>query len=61
MEGMMIKRLISHGDSRALVIDRVLLQAAGLDEDTALFQIVVDPNGVMIIQSVQSPNNQHSK
>lgn len=49
----MIKHLIHHGNSRALVIDRSILQAAGLDEDSALFQITVDPNGGIIIQSVQ--------
>ena len=49
----MIKHLIHHGNSRALVIDRSLLQAAGLDEDSALFQITIDPNGGLIIQSIK--------
>lgn len=53
----MIKSLIHHGNSRALVIDKALLQAAGLDEDTALFQIVVDPNGGITIQSVKAIND----
>lgn len=53
----MIKSLIHHGNSRALVIDKALLQAAGLDEDKALFQITVDPNGGMIIQSVKAVND----
>jgi antitoxin component of MazEF toxin-antitoxin module len=52
----MIKPLIHHGNSRALVIDKAFLQAAGLDEDTALFQITIDPNGGIIIQSVQATN-----
>jgi antitoxin component of MazEF toxin-antitoxin module len=53
----MIKSLIHHGNSRALVIDKALLQAAGLDEDKALFQITIDPNGGMIIQSVKAVND----
>lgn len=52
----MIKSLIHHGNSRALVIDKALLQAAGLDEDKALFQITVDPNGGILIQSVKAVN-----
>jgi len=53
----MIKSLIRHGNSRALVIDKALLQAAGLDEDKALFQITVDPNGGILIQSVKAVND----
>lgn len=53
----MIKSLIRHGNSRALVIDKSILQAAGLDEDTALFQITIDPNGGIVIQSVHSVND----
>lgn len=49
----MIKSLIRHGNSRALVIDKAVLQAAGLDE-SALFQITVDPNGGIIIQSLKA-------
>jgi antitoxin component of MazEF toxin-antitoxin module len=52
----MIKSLIRHGNSRALVIDKALLRAAGLDEDTALFQITIDPNGGILIQSVKAVN-----
>ena len=52
----MIKSLIQHGNSRALVIDKAILQAAGLDENNALFQITIDPNGGILIQSVKSPN-----
>ncbi|WP_068466303.1 AbrB/MazE/SpoVT family DNA-binding domain-containing protein [Candidatus Protochlamydia phocaeensis] len=47
----MIKRLIKHGNSQALVIDKALLQAAGLDEQ-ASFQITVHPDG-LTIQSVR--------
>jgi antitoxin component of MazEF toxin-antitoxin module len=58
----MIKQLIHHGNSRALVIDKALLQAAGLDVDNALFQITVDPNGGITIQSVKALNdNLHKK
>lgn len=53
----MIKKLIRHGNSKALVIDKALLQAAGLDEDTALFQITIDPSGGLVIQSVKTDNN----
>ncbi len=53
----MIKSLIQHGNSSALVIDKALLQAAGLDESNALFQITVDPNGGMLIQSVKATND----
>lgn len=48
----MIKYLVSHGNSKALVIDKTLLQSAGLDENTA-FQITVHPNG-LTIQSISS-------
>jgi antitoxin component of MazEF toxin-antitoxin module len=53
----MIKSLIHHGNSRALVIDKALLLAAGLNEDEALFQITVDPNGGLLIQSVKAIND----
>ena len=48
----MIKRLIKHGNSRAIVIDRVLLEAAGISE-SSLFQISVNPSGGLVIQSVE--------
>ena len=47
----MIKRLIKHGNSRAIVVDKSLLEAAGIAED-ALFQISVNPSGGLVIQSV---------
>lgn len=49
----MIKHLIQHGNSKALVIDKALLQTAGLDESTP-FQIVVIPNEGIVIQSVKT-------
>ena len=45
------RRLIKHGNNRAIVIDKVLLEAAGLSE-SALFQISVSPSGGLVIQSV---------
>ena len=47
----MIKRLIKHGNSRAIVVDKSLLEAAGIPED-AFFQISVNPSGGLVIQSV---------
>lgn len=52
---MIIKQLTQSGNSKAIVIDKTLLQAAGLDEN-ALFQVTIHPNGGMIIQSVQPTN-----
>ena len=52
---MIIKQLTQSGNSKAIVIDKALLLAAGLDEN-ALFQIVINPNGGMLIQSVQTTN-----
>ncbi len=52
---MIVKQLTQSGNSKAIVIDKTLLQAAGLDED-ALFQIVIIPSGGLVIQSVQSTN-----
>ncbi len=48
----MIKRLTKHGKSRAIVIDKALLEAAGISEN-ALFQISVNPSGGLVIQSVE--------
>lgn len=48
----MMKRLIKHGNSRAIVVDKVLLEAAGISED-ALFQISVSPSGGLVIQSIE--------
>lgn len=52
---MIVKHLVQHGNSKALVIDKSILQAAGLDEK-ALFQIVADSTGVTI-QSVKPVNS----
>ncbi len=47
----MIKRLIKHGNSRAIIVDKALLEAAGISEN-ALFQISINPSGGLVIQSV---------
>ena len=52
----MVKHLVQHGNSKAIVIDKSILQAAGLDENT-LFQIVVDSNTGVTIQSVKPVNS----
>ena len=48
----MMKKLIKHGNSRAIVVDKALLEAAGVSED-AMFQITVNPSGGLVIQSVE--------
>ncbi|MBS0615984.1 MAG: hypothetical protein JSR58_05480 [Verrucomicrobia bacterium] len=48
----MLKRLIKHGNSRAIVVDKAILEAAGIAED-ALFQMSVNPSGGLVIQSVE--------
>lgn len=48
----MMKKLIKHGNSRAIVVDKALLEAAGLSEN-ALFQISLNPSGGLVIQSVE--------
>lgn len=52
----MMKRLIKHGNSRAIVVDKALLEAAGISENT-LFQISVNPSGGLVIQSVDDNKN----
>lgn len=53
---MQVKHLVQHGNSKAIVIDKSILQAAGLDEN-CLFQIVVDSNTGITIQSVKPVNS----
>ncbi len=48
----MLKKLIKHGNSRAIVVDKALLEVAGLSED-ALFQVTVNPRGGLVIQSLE--------
>ncbi|HSW71563.1 MAG TPA: hypothetical protein VLH77_06240 [Gammaproteobacteria bacterium] len=47
-----IKPLTQSGNSKAIVLDRSILQAAGLGAD-ALFAITVNPDGGVTIQSVK--------
>ncbi|MFI5334623.1 MAG: hypothetical protein ACHQT8_05610 [Chlamydiales bacterium] len=51
----MLKRLTKHGNSQAIVVDKAILEAAGVPED-ALFQISISPSGGLIIQSVEDRN-----
>lgn len=53
---MQVKHLVQHGNSKALIIDKTVLLAAGLDEN-CLFQIVVDSNTGITIQSVKPVNS----
>lgn len=53
---MTVKRLVQHGNSKAIVIDKAILQVAGLDEN-ALFQITVNSNSGVTIQSVKPLNS----
>lgn len=53
---MQVKHLVQHGNSKAIIIDRAILNSAGLDEN-CLFQIVVDSNIGITIQSVKAVNN----
>lgn len=52
----MLTRLIKHGHSHAIVIDKSLLKAAGLKED-AFFLLTVNPNGGLLIQSLDDIDN----
>jgi len=52
----MIKHLTKHGHSRALIIDKSLLLAAGISENVA-FLITVNPNGGLLIQSVDESSD----
>lgn len=56
----MIKRLIKHGNSRAIVVDKSWLEAAGISED-ALFQISINPSGGLVIQSVEEQGDDVQK
>lgn len=57
---MQVKNLINHGNSKALIIEKSVLNAAGLDEN-CLFQIVVDSNFGITIQSVKPVNNKFTE
>ena len=57
---MIVKHLSQSGNSKAIVIDKAILQAAGLD-DNALFAIVINPNGGLTIQSIESTHEDIKK
>ncbi len=57
---MQVKHLVQHGNSKAIVIDKSILQSAGLDEN-CLFQIVVDSNSGVTIQSVKPVNSKFNE
>lgn len=54
---MIIKKLKKSGNSKAIIIDKALLLAAGLDEN-ALFQMIINPKGGMLIQSIETTNDE---
>lgn len=49
---MTLKKLVDHGNSKALIISSSTLKAAGLDGNT-LFQITSSPSTGITIQSVE--------
>ena len=51
----MIKNLVQHGNSKAIVIDKSILKAAGLEDD-CLFHVSVDSSVGITIQSVKPIN-----
>ncbi len=53
----MIKQLTKQGNSQGINIDKALLAAAGLD-DSALFNVTVNPSGGLTIQSVESTHTE---
>ena len=53
---MIVKKLTQSGNSKAIIIDKATLQAAGLD-DNALFALTINPNGGLTIQSVESDHH----
>lgn len=55
-----IKALTQSGNSKAIILDKSILQAAGLD-DNALFAIIINPNGGITIQSVESTHSEIKK
>jgi len=51
----MLKRLSKYGNRRAIVVDKSIIEAAGIAEN-ALFQISVNPSGGLVIQSIEDNN-----
>jgi hypothetical protein len=54
---MLVKKLVQHGNSQAIPLDKQTLLAASLDKDS-LFQVSILPNGGLIITSVQPTNDE---
>lgn len=52
-----MKKLIKHGNSRTIVVDKALLEAVGLSED-ALFQVTINPSRGLVIQSLEDNQNE---
>ncbi len=52
----MIKKLTKYGNTYVIKIDKVLLEAAGITEN-ALFQVIINPNGGLFIQSIEDKQN----
>lgn len=59
-EVMIIKHLSQSGNSKAIIIDKETLRAAGLD-DTALFAVTVRPSGGLTIESIESTHTEVKK
>ncbi len=57
---MLVKQLSQSGNSKAILIDKALLLAAGLDEN-ALFGVTINPNGGLTIQSLESTDPEIKK
>jgi hypothetical protein len=54
---MIIKKLTKSGKNKVIRLEKALLDAAGLDEHT-MFQIVINPNGGLLIQSISTTHEQ---
>ncbi|MFM8454066.1 MAG: hypothetical protein ACKOAD_03670 [Gammaproteobacteria bacterium] len=57
---MLIKPLVQTGNSKAIVLDKAILQAACLNDD-ALFAVTINPGGGITIQSVESTHQELKK
>lgn len=49
----MLKRLVRHGNSHALIINKTLLKEAGISDNT-IFLITINPEGGLLIQTVKN-------
>lgn len=55
----MRKRLVRHGNSRAIVIDKTLMELVGLDEDGEV-QLTVEGDSLVIVP-VRKPDSREAK